>query len=135
MGAKRLEDLRAWQAARAFKLATYRLVRSSSAAAQDQRFKSQLFEAVASGEANVAEGFHRFIAGEFAHFLGFARASIGEAQGRIRDGVDREYFAEEDIAECERLGQEAMALVTALKTSLQPFIRARTPRAPKAQAN
>lgn len=125
MGAKRLEELRAWQAARAFKLEVYRLIRQSAAASADLRFKSQLQEAAASGEANVAEGFHRFVAGEFAHFLGFARASIAEAQVRVQDGIDRGYFESNDTTECLRFGRDAMALVTALKTSLQPFITKR----------
>ncbi len=125
MGAKRLDDLRAWQAAHRFKLEVYGLVRRSMAACEDYRFKSQLYEAAASGESNVAEGFHRFVAGEFAHFLGFARASIGEAQVRLQDGVDRGYFTDAEAADCLKLGTEAMALVTALKTSLQPFINTR----------
>lgn len=133
MGAKRIEDLRAWQAARAFKLEAYRLVRGSPGALADLRYKSQLFEAVASGEANVNEGFHRFGAGEFSHFLSFARGSIGEAQGRVLDGIDRGYFSEHECAECLRLGRDAMALVTALRTSLQPYIRSRPPLRSEAQ--
>lgn len=125
MGAKRLEELRAWQAARAFKLEVYRLLQTSAQARADFRFKSQLQEAVASGEANVAEGFHRFVAGEFAHFLGFARASIAEAQVRVQDGIDRGYFEASCTTDCLRLGQDAIALVTALKNSLQPFIATR----------
>lgn len=130
MGAKRLDELRAWQSARAFKLEIYRLVRGSAEAKADFPFKSQLYEAAASGESNVAEGFHRFVAGEFAHFLGFACASIGEAQVRVQDGIDRGYFTDADTAECVRLGAEAMALVTALKTSLQPFIAKRGAHSP-----
>jgi four helix bundle protein len=125
MGVKRLEELRAWQVTRAFKLEVYRLLRGSPDASADFRFRSQLQEAVASGESNIAEGFHRFVAGEFAHFLGFARASIAEAQVRIQDGIDRGYFSALDATECLRLGIDAMALVTALKTSLQPYIARR----------
>lgn len=125
MGAKVLEDLVAWQVARALKMEVYALVRRSPEAAADVRFKSQLFEAAASGEANVAEGFHRYGAGEFAHFLNIARASIGEVQVRLQDGVDRGHFAENDTAEAMHLSRKAIAVVTALRTSLQPFVKKR----------
>lgn len=121
MGATRLEELRAWQAARRFKLATYAVMRASPSAQADVRFKSQLLESAASGEANVAEGFHRFAAGEFAHFLSIARASIGEALSWLQDGVDRGHFTEASVSEASRAANEAMAMITALRTSLIPY--------------
>ena len=88
MGVKKLEELTAWRVAREFKLEVYRVVRSSPAANGDLRLRSQLLEAVASVESNVAEGFERYSAGEFARFLSFSRASAREALVRLQDGVD-----------------------------------------------
>lgn len=89
MGAKRLEELVAWQLAHEFKVEAYRLVRASPSASRDSEYRQQLFAAAASGEANIAEGFHRFVPAEFAHFLNIARGSIGEAKVRLIDGIDR----------------------------------------------
>jgi four helix bundle protein len=81
MGAKNLHELRAYQKARAFKLEVYRLIDESSEAQRDRKFRSQLMEAAASNEMNVREGFRRFRAGDMAHFLSFALASLAEALG------------------------------------------------------
>ena len=122
MGAKRLEDLRAWQFTRAFKIEVYRLVRQSPMARSDFRFRQQLMDAAASGEANLAEGFRRFGAGEFIRFLGFAIASIEEASRRVQDGIDREYFTQEACQSALTLGLTALKNAMALKTSLRAFV-------------
>lgn len=79
-------------------------------------------EAAASVESNVAEGFERYSAGEFARFLSFSRASAREALVRLQDGVDRGHFTPAEIAEGVELGNRAIAIITALKNSLGPFI-------------
>ena len=79
MGVKRLEDLVAFQLAVEFKLEVYRLIRESPAARRDFRFRAQLSDASASVEACLAEGWHRYVAGEFVTFLRYARASLAEA--------------------------------------------------------
>jgi four helix bundle protein len=134
VGAQRLEDLRAWQLARAFKLEVYRLIRHSPKAAADLRFKSQLQDAASSGEANTAEGFRRYVAPEFAQFLRYSAASIEEAVCRVQDGIDREYF---DVSECQtafNLGLQAGKTTTALQTSLRQMARSRRERRPRDQA-
>ena len=123
VGVRQLHDLRAWQAARTFKLEVYAVLRGSHSASTDFRFKSQLAEAVASGEANIAEGFRRFSAGDLALFLGYALGSMEEAIGRLQDGIDREYFAEDRCKEAFRLGVIASRTTLALKTSLEPFMK------------
>lgn len=55
VGVKRLEDLKAWQLARAFKLEVYRLVKSRPEAYRDFRFRSQIFDSAAGNEMNIAE--------------------------------------------------------------------------------
>jgi four helix bundle protein len=126
VGAKTLEELRAWQAARAFKLEVYRLIKQSPSASSDYRFRSQLSEAACGGEINIAEGFRRYAALEFAHFLAYAVASMEEAVRRVQDGIDRDYFI---ACECERafeLGRAAGRTTTALQTSLRNLSRIRT---------
>ena len=86
------------------------------------RFSSQLTDAAASGEVNIAEGFRRFSAGDFSVFLGYALASMEEALSWIRDGVDREYFLPARCDPIFQLGKKAIATSLALKKSLRPFL-------------
>jgi four helix bundle protein len=125
MGVSRLEDLRAWQLARAFKIEVYRLVRQSPDARRDYRFKSQLFEAAMGGESSIAEGWRRYQAGEMGQFLNYASASLEEATRRVQDGIDREYYSEEEARGALRLGAEAGKTTAALRTSLEPFMNRR----------
>ena len=131
MGVRRLDDLRAYRYAREFKLEVYRLVRQSRDAQDDRRFKSQLFEAAASNEMNIAEGFRRFGARDFCRFLTMARASLEEARRRLQDGIDRGYFTESDCSAARQLAEESGRSTMALRKSLQRFIKRPGPADPK----
>lgn len=98
MGAKRLEDLVAFQFAVEFKLEVYRIVGNSSAAGHDFKYKDQLFDAASGVERAIAEGFGRYRPLEFAQFLRYALASLGEAQRTLKDGIDRRHFSVENCA-------------------------------------
>ena len=119
MGARTLEELRAYRAARALKLEVYRLVRAHPEAQADYRFRSQLFEAAASNEMNTAEGYRRFVPGTFAHFLGIALGSREEVVRRVQDGIDRGYFRASACKVAFELGAESARLTTALQTYLR----------------
>ena len=127
MGVSTIEELRAWQLARAFKLEVYRLIRESPDGRADYRFKSQLADAAAGAESNIAEGFRRFHAADFTRFLTYAGASIEEATRRVQDGIDRGYFDERDCASALRLGVEAGKTTMALRTSVGRFVPRRGP--------
>ncbi len=62
MGVKKLEDLVAYQLAVEARKAVYALVRKHARADQDFRYRDQLFDAAASVEANIAEGWRRYAA-------------------------------------------------------------------------
>jgi four helix bundle protein len=128
MGAKKLEELIAWQLAHEFKVEVYRVAKTSAAAMREVEYRSQLFGAAASGESNVAEGFYRFVPADFARFLAMARASMGEARVRLLDGVDRGYFSRTDCETALRLADRAMACAVSLKTSLEPYVAKRSER-------
>jgi four helix bundle protein len=129
MGAKSLDELRAYQKARAFKLEVYRLVDESSEAQRDRKFRSQLMESAASNEMNIREGFRRYRAGDMAHFLSIALASLAEALGWLEDGIDGRYFRREDCLHALALGDASDKTTMALHQSLQPYIR-KKPRPP-----
>jgi four helix bundle protein len=125
MSATSLQDLRAWQTCRAFKLAIYRLCDTSSVG-RDPRLRTQLCEAAASAASQVAEGFGRFNPADFARFLAMARASLVEAQNHLQDAVDRGHICEDAQADSHSLAQAALRDVTSLLEYLQ---------SPRAQEN
>jgi four helix bundle protein len=126
MGVRTLEELQAYQAARALKLEVYRLVEANARINRDLRFRDQLMDAAASAEMNVAEGFRRFSAGDFSRFLKIARGSVEETCRWIQDGVDRKHFTASDVAPALQLGDRAGRLITGLIMSLKPFLPAPT---------
>jgi four helix bundle protein len=123
MAVQKLEDLFAYRAARDYKLAVYELVSKSSSAQKDDPFRHQIFDAAASVEMNVAEGFRRFSAAEFCQFLRYSRASLEETQRWLEDGVARGYFARADLVPIQPLAESAARLTIGLWRSLQPFIK------------
>jgi four helix bundle protein len=57
----------------------------------------------AACNANIAEGFRRFGAPDFAKFLEYAYSSAGETRNWLDDGVVRKHWTESDIAEARLL--------------------------------
>lgn len=118
VAAKTFRDLRAWQAARRFKLAVYRLT-ESAAFARDARLPGQLREAAASAASHIGEGFGRFDPLDFARFVKMARASIIECQNHLDDAVDRGYMAEESRREYDEMARVVLREVGGLLDYLQ----------------
>src|SRR5687768_6753116 len=106
MGAKRFEDLVAWQLARALKQNVYVLCERPGCRT-DWKFRSQLRESVAGPPAHIAEGFGRRRPRDFSRFLTMARASLDEARNHLIDGIDRGYWQEADLKEAHALMRRA----------------------------
>ena len=123
MGVKKLEDLVAFLLAVEFKRGVYRIVRASPDAWADLRYRSQIFDAARSVEANIAEGWKRFSAGDMARFFRIALGSLEEAKRRLMDGVDSGYFTEADCADTLVLGNRCGAALTALSKTMREFAR------------
>jgi four helix bundle protein len=130
MGVGSVDDLIAFQLAVEFKREVYRIVESSEPARADFRFTSQLFEAASGVEAVLDEGFNRNVSGEFAQFIRYALGSLAEARRRLRDGIHRKYFTEEDCRDAFSLGQRCCDATRNLHRSLRPFLKWR-PRSRK----
>lgn len=93
----RIEDLIVWKLACEFEAGVLALLQASPAAARDFKFASQLGGAASSVAANVAEGFYRYNAAEFAQFLRYSRASLAEAEKWLATGVRKGYWNEEHL--------------------------------------
>ena len=119
MGVKNLEDLIAYQLAVESKKAVYRLVQAHPRADQDLRYRGQLFDAAASVESNIAEGWRRFAPRDMSRFLKYALGSNEEVRRRITDGVHRGHFSDASCASALTLSRRCGAATMALWKSLQ----------------
>ena len=88
----RIEDLIVWKLACEFEAGVIALLGASPPAVRDFKFASQLGDAASSVAANVAEGFYRYNASEFAQFLRYARGSLAEAEKWLATGVRKGYW-------------------------------------------
>ena len=88
----KIEDLKVWQLACAFEDGVIDLLEGSPRAVRDGKFYVQLSDAAASVASNVAEGFHRYNAAEFANFIRYSRSSLSEAERRLHAGVRKHYW-------------------------------------------
>jgi len=118
MGVRRLEDLIAFKLAVEFKLAVYALVRQHRDAYTDLRGRSQLFEAAADVESDIAEGWRRFRKRELCQFFRYALASLEEAKRRLIDGVHRGHYSQSSAEPVLVLGRRCGAATMAFMKSL-----------------
>ena len=125
MVVRRYQDLIAWQLAERFKLEVYGLVLGSAGAQRDLRFTSQILEAARGVPSDITEGFLRCSPGDFARFLDYAIASLGEAEQRLNDGIQLKYFAAEACAEAFRLARRCLTASVRLKQSQKRYLQAK----------
>jgi four helix bundle protein len=118
MTAKTFRDLRAWQAARAFKLSIYELIELPPLS-RDERLSTQLREAAASAASHISEGFGRFDPPDFARFVKMGKASLLECKNHLQDAVDRQYISEEIREKLDAKAQEALIEIGGLLDYLQ----------------
>ena len=128
MGVRTLKELDAYRLSVEFKGAVYGLVRGSAHASVDHRYRDQLFDAVLSASANIAEGFGRRTTKDFCQFLAYARGSVAEAITRLEDGIDRGHFTLQACQDAITLGQRTAAAIAGLQRSLRPFLGTPTRR-------
>jgi four helix bundle protein len=125
MGFNCVEEIRAWQAAYAFKLAVYKLIRTTSIA-RDFALRDQLRNAVASAVSQIEEGYARFYPKDFGRLVVGAKASLAEARGHLRDAVDVGHITEASRVEHDQLAQKVLPEMAGLLDYLQ---------SPEAEAN
>jgi four helix bundle protein len=123
MGAKRFEELIVWQLADALRQHVIEIT-DSGPSASDFRFRSQIREAADSVCDNTAEGFGRYGHGDFARFVTIARGSLDEVRGKLRAGLKRRYFTQEQHDTGERKANRThgamMGLIRYLRRSRAP---------------
>ena len=115
VGARRYEELVAWQLANELKQKVYALV-DRSTARDERRFCDQIKDSAASAPRNLAEGIACYRHPEFARYVRIAKASLTETHNHLGDGVDRRHWSPQDA---EPLKQHANRAVGACVRLLQ----------------
>ena len=95
-GVKRFTDLDAWKLASALSDLVHQLTESGPASLH-VRFTTQIREAAASVESNIAEGWGRYYPKENAQFVRWARASLSEVQNHLLYARRRRLLTDADF--------------------------------------
>ena len=86
--------------------------------------RDHLEGAVSSTPRLIAEGFGRYLPGDFSGYLRKANGELKETLEYLADGVDRGYFTREQIVPlqrlCKRASKAATGLIAYLKTADAP---------------
>jgi four helix bundle protein len=119
----RFEDIEAWQMGRELTWRIYAVTRSPEFA-RDLALRDQIRRAAISITSNIAEGFERGTAREFAHYLRIAKGSAGEVGSQLYCALDEGYLPHEEFEElyalARRTGQKLGALLRYLTRQPQP---------------
>jgi four helix bundle protein len=110
-GVKRFTDLEAWRLASALSDLVHQLTESGPASLH-VRFKTQIREAAASVESNIAEGWGRYYPKENAQFVRWARGSLTEVQSHLLYAQRQRLFTEEDFKTAWAASESAIRTTT-----------------------
>ena len=128
------EEIIAWQLATELKNRVYALIEADPRIQRDVRFRDHLEGAVSSTPRLIAEGFGRYLPGDFSGYLRKANGELKETLECLADGVDRGYFTSEQIVPlqrlCKRSSKAATGLIAYLKTADPPNEEPRRRRTP-----
>ena len=111
--AKRVEELAVWRLGNELREKVHAIT-ADPPASNDFRFCNQTRDAASSITRNIAEGFGRYRHEEFAQFLSISRGSVFELIDHLRDGVSREYWSQETVAEMNGLCNRTISALTHL---------------------
>jgi four helix bundle protein len=83
------EEIVAYQLSYQIKLRVQELIDGDPRIQRNLRFRDQLDGASSSAPRLIAEGFGRYLPGDFSHYLRQANAELKETSECLRDGVQR----------------------------------------------
>ena len=130
-GARSHEELIVWQLSYELKIAVYDLIKTTPIRT-DRNLHDQLRNAAGAAPRLVAEGFGRYLPGDFAKYLRTANGELKEIFDALRDAVDRGYVQQDRIVPLQRLSKRASkaasGLIKYLRTATPPNEPPRRPR-------
>ena len=91
MVARKFEELVAWQLARELERGVYAFTETGDAA-RDIEYCRQIRRSSSSAPRNLAEGFGRYLPGDFSKFVRNALGSLNETRDHLDAGLERRYL-------------------------------------------
>jgi four helix bundle protein len=117
-GAKRFEDVIAWQKSRVFAVEIYRVAHEGRFS-RDFVLRDQICRAAISVMSNIAEGFERGRPLEYRHFLSIAKASLAEVRSQLYLAKDLAYL-NTDTADCLlEQSEELLRVIGGLRNAVE----------------
>lgn len=113
-----VEDIDAWKKARHLTDVIYRLTKSGPFS-KDFALRDQVRRACISIMSNIAEGFERDGAGEFAQFLSMAKGSVGELRSQLYIALDQKYIDTSTFKDLTELCLEISKMIRGLMVYLR----------------
>jgi four helix bundle protein len=117
-GAKRFEELLAWQRMNELSVEVWRST-AAGPAFRDFKFRDQIRDASDSAARNIAEGFGRFSPAQFAHFLDISRGSAQETRALLRKGLSVGYWRPEEYKRLDTLAIRGIQATARLQRYLR----------------
>ena len=117
-GARKFEDLVAWQKARELTRAVYQ-VSASGAFAKDFGLRDQVRRSAVSVMSNLAEGFERGSRSEFHQFLSIAKASCAELRSQFYVALDTQYLDHPAFLRLLSQAEEVARIIGGLRVAVQ----------------
>jgi len=117
-GVRDHRDLEVWKLADALRRESLKLTERESFR-QDWDLRRQLNRAASSVASNVAEGFGRFLPGDFARFMRIAKASALETIEHAATSADRRLISEDERDVLVRLAKRTAGACTRLIVYLE----------------
>jgi four helix bundle protein len=105
---------------------------------RDRKFCDQLRNAAASVPRNIAEGFFRYVPGEFRRYLSIALGSLGEVENHLRHALTLRYIEPSELFDPDgflrliiRVRTAILGLLKYLNTLRRERGKPRTRRTPR----
>jgi four helix bundle protein len=106
MVARKYEDLVAWQLARELERRVYAFTETDPTA-RDFEYCRQIRKSSSSAPRNLAEGFGRYLPGDFSKFVRNALGSLNETKDHLDAGLERRYLTTAMHTELRALARRA----------------------------
>jgi four helix bundle protein len=106
MIARRFEELECWKLARELERRVYAFT-ATSPACKDLDYCRQIRKSSSSAPRNMAEGFGRFLPGDFAKFMRNALGSLNETRDHLGAGHEQGYLLTAEYVELRELASRA----------------------------
>ncbi len=112
------EDLAVWQKSKRLSVDVYR-VTSGARFSRDFALRDQIRRAAISVMSNIAEGFERYSAADFRHFLAIARGSASEVRSQLHLARELSYLEEAEFRTLCDLCHEISRMLASLRASAE----------------